>query len=178
MELIYKLGLAALFIFACSLTIAVTYSQTTDEPCKSLEASQFDFWVGSWQGGWVDTEGKEQFAENIITKGINGCVIEENFTFEDKSFFGKSLSMYNVNKKLWEQTWVDNNGSYMNFTGGINGSNMVMQRNVITKTGKEIIQRMVFTDITKDSFTWNWESSSDNGATWKLVWKILYTRKH
>ena len=177
MEIIHKIGLFIIFIFACSLSIAVTYSQTSEQPCSTPEAAQFDFWLGTWQGEWLDTEGKKQFAENIITKGFGGCVIEENFKTDDKTFIGKSLSMYNVNKKIWEQTWVDNNGSYMNFTGGKDGSNMFMQRNITTKAGKEIIQRMVFTDITKDSFTWNWESSTDNGATWAQNWQIMYTRK-
>jgi hypothetical protein len=177
MEIIHKIGLFIIFIFAFSLSIAVTYSQTNELPCSAPEAAQFDFWVGKWQAKWVDSENKEQYGENIITKGMNNCVIEENFSTDDKTFIGRSLSMYNVNKKIWEQTWVDNNGSYMNFTGGKDGSNMFMQRNITTKAGKEIIQRMVFTDITKDTFTWNWESSSDNGATWSLAWKINYTRK-
>lgn len=177
MEIIYKAGLAVMIILAVTLSIAVTHAQVTEEPCSAPEASQFDFWVGKWQAKWVDTENKPQYGENIIAKTLNDCVIEENFSTDDKTFIGRSLSMYNPNKKIWQQTWVDNGGAYMDFTGGMEGNNMVLQRIVTNKEGKQIIQRMVFTDITKDSFTWNWESSRDNGATWAQNWQIMYTRK-
>ena len=77
MELIYKLGLAALFIFACSLTIAVTYSQTTDEPCKSPEASQFDFWIGEWEAFGVKGA---KAGNSKITVLLDSCVILEEWT--------------------------------------------------------------------------------------------------
>ena len=177
MEITYKAALAVMIILAVTLSIAVTHAQTNDKPCSSPEASQFDFWVGKWQAKWIDSEDKPQYGENNITKGMNDCVIEENFSTDDKTFIGRSLSMYNPNKKIWQQTWVDNSGAYLDFTGGMDGKNMVMQRSVTNKEGKQIIQRMVFTDITKDSFTWNWESSTDNGATWAQNWQIMYTRK-
>ena len=31
-------------------------------------------------------------------------------------------------------------------------------------------------NITEDKFDWNWESSKDNGKTWKLNWKLHYSR--
>ena len=65
----------------------------------------------------------------------------------------------------------------MDFQGGRDGENMYLQRIVKNKEGKEIIQKMTFTDIKENSFTWNWESSGDNGGTWVQIWQILYTRK-
>lgn len=177
MEIIYKAALAVMIILAVTLSIAVTHAQVTEEPCSSPEASQFDFWVGKWQLDWKDPDGTIKNGTNAVNKILGSCVIEENFTSGDSTFFGKSVSVYNPAKKLWQQTWVDNGGAYMDFTGGMEGNNMVLQRIVTNKEGKQIIQRMVFTDITKDSFTWNWESSRDNGATWAQNWQIMYTRK-
>jgi len=177
MEIIHKAALAIIVILALGTIVTVTHAQTNQPPCSEPEASQFDFWLGTWKGEWKDSEGKTQTATNVITKGFDGCVVEENFSTDDKTFIGRSLSMYNPNKKIWQQTWVDNSGAYLDFTGGMDGKNMVMQRSVTNKEGKQIIQRMVFTDITKDSFTWNWESSTDNGATWAQNWQIMYTRK-
>ena len=177
MEIIHKAALALMVLLALGTIVTVTNSQTNQPPCSEPEASQFDFWLGTWIGEWKDTEGKTQTATNIITKGFDGCVVEENFSTDDKTFIGRSLSMYSANKKIWQQTWVDNTGSYLDFTGGIDGENMILQRKATAKSGKEVLQRMIFTDIKKDSFTWNWESSSDNGATWSLNWQILYRRK-
>ena len=40
----------------------------------------------------------------------------------------------------------------------------------------KIIQRMVFYEITRDAFKWDWEMSADNGNTWTLQWRIFYGR--
>jgi len=176
MEKIYKAALALMIILAVTPSIAVTHAQTNDKPCSAPDASQFDFWLGNWKAEWKDSEGKTQHARNSIVKNFNDCVIEENFVTDDYTFMGKSLTVYNLRQKIWQQTWVDNTGAYMDFTGGKDGENMFMQRIVKNNVGKEIIQKMTFTDIKENSFIWNWESSSDNGSTWVLNWQILYKR--
>lgn len=179
MEIQHKLSLIILFISVVSLSYSISYSQSevNQKPCTAPEFSQFDFWIGNWQASWIDSEGKVQTGTNIITKNLGGCVIEENFSTSDKTFIGRSLSMYNPAKKMWQQTWVDNAGSYLDFTGGMDGDKMILWRKAITKSGKEVMQRMVFSDITTNSFTWNWESSSDEGVTWNLMWQISYKKK-
>jgi hypothetical protein len=64
----------------------------------------------------------------------------------------------------------------MIFTGGLEDDKMILSRTVETTKGA-LTQRMVFYIIQKDSFDWNWESSTDGGKNWKLNWKIKYTRK-
>jgi len=179
MEILHKAGLLILFIMVFGLSYSISYSQSemNEKPCTSPEFSQFDFWVGNWHASRIDSEGKVQKGTNIITKELGGCVIEENFATGDNTFIGRSLSMYNSVKKIWQQTWVDNAGSYLDFTGGLDGDRMILWRNAVTKSGKEILQRMVFYDITSESFTWNWESSSDKGVTWNLLWQISYKKK-
>ncbi len=177
MEIQHKLSLVMLLLSVLSLSYSISHAQSNEKPCSLPEASHFDFWVGEWIAEWKDTDGNIQSGSNTITKGFDGCVIEENFSTSDNTFIGRSLSMYNPLKKIWQQTWVDNSGSYLDFTGGMDSDKMILWRKAVNKAGKEITQRMVFTDITKDSFTWNWESSTDDGKTWILNWQILYTRK-
>ena len=129
-----------------------------------------------WELTWKDTEGKDERGTNTINKILGGCTIEENFTREDGTFSGKSFSVYNPNKGIWEQTWVDNAGGYMTFTGGMSDDKMTLGREVITKDGRKIMQRMTFFDIKPDAFTWDWERSLDNGQTWDLIWRINYKR--
>lgn len=177
MEIIYKAGLVIIIFLAFTVSIAVTHAQTNDEPCKSKEASQFDFWVGTWQLEWKDPDGTSRTGTNIINKILGSCVIEENFSTGDKSYLGKSISMYSPDKKMWQQTWVDNAGAYLDFTGGMDGDKMILLRKGKNKKGVEILQKMTFYDITQNEFNWNWEYSTDNGTNWLLVWKIHYTRK-
>jgi hypothetical protein len=177
MELQYKISLVVLFISVFSLSYKIAYSQTDEKPCAHPEASRLDFWVGEWNAEWTDGEGKIQYGQNIITKTLGGCVIEENFSTGDKSFIGKSFSVYYSAKQTWQQTWVDNSGGYLDFTGGMDGEKMIFWRKAINKAGKEIMMRMVFYEISGNSFLWNWESSQDDGKTWSLLWKIKYIRK-
>lgn len=179
MEIHHKLSLIILFISVVSLSNSISYSQSevNEKPCTGPEYSQFDFWVGNWQASWTDSEGKMQTGSNLITKTLGGCVIEENFSTGDNTFTGRSFSVYNPVKKMWQQTWVDNSGGYLDFTGGMDGDKMILTRKGLNRKGEEIMQRMVFKDITTDSFTWNWESSADEGVSWNLMWQISYKKK-
>lgn len=158
------------------LTQITVYSQT-DKPCSAPEASQFDFWVGEWIAEWDDENGQKGTGTNTISKILGGCTVEESFSTADKTFIGKSYSVYSPARKMWLQTWVDNAGSYLDFTGGLENDKMILSRKAKTKDGADIMQRMVFYNITHDSFDWNWEASNDNGSSWELKWKIKYTRK-
>jgi hypothetical protein len=165
--------LALLFIISSN-----SYSQNTLLPCSQPEASQFNFWLGDWEATWGDT----LHGSNHIEKIMDGCTIQENFTDPKLNYHGKSWSVYNANYKAWQQTWVDNQGGYIPLTGGMHGDSMVLttaERNVpvkVSPSGK-LISRMVYYNIKPDSFTWNWEASTDGGKTWKLNWQIHYLRK-
>ena len=142
-------------------------------PCDRAEARQFDFWIGEWNLTWGDT-GR---GTNIITSEMSRCVIEENFTTHDsKPFIGHSVSVYNHKIGKWQQTWVDNSGNYMDFLGEFKDGKMILSRQA-ERQGKKILQRMVFSNIQKDNLDWSWESSEDNGKTWKPLWEIRYQRK-
>lgn len=147
---------------------------TPVSPCDRAEARQFDFWIGEWDLSWGDS-GK---GTNIITAELGNCVIEENFTtLGEKPFIGNSVSVYNPRLGKWQQTWVDNNGSYLDFLGEWSDGKMTLSRETVNKEGKLIRQRMVFHDITKKSLIWDWESSEDSGHTWKTLWTIKYKRR-
>jgi hypothetical protein len=132
----------------------------------------FDFWVGNWEAKWLKPDSSFQFGTNQISKVLDGKVIEENFQSPDQNFKGKSLSVYNPNKKTWHQAWADNQGSYYDFLGIIEPNRKIFT----TDTSKTIIQRMVFHKIEQDSFIWDWETSKDGGKTYQLTWQIFYSR--
>ena len=145
--------------------------------CNCTECNQFDFWVGNWKAVWQDSSGTEYSGNNKINKILGGCVIAENFDGNPGvDFTGKSFSVYNKKKKIWEQTWVDSNGGYMLFTGGMQDDKMILSRTVNTQKGT-ILQRMVFYNITSESFDWNWEASLDNGINWQLNRLIDYKKQ-
>ncbi len=134
----------------------------------------FDFWVGNWDAYWNDTLN----GSNSISKSLNDFVIEENFASKDKSFTGKSWTVYDSTLKIWNQTWVDNSGAYIVLSGGKEGENVALTLTAPRKTsaGKDYYMRMIFYNIKQDSFDWDWQRSMDK-TEWKTVWAIKYRRK-
>lgn len=131
---------------------------------------QFDFWLGTWDVQW----GEDGRGTNRIERILDGKIIQENFTAPD--LIGMSVSSYDKERGLWCQTWVDNSGGYLDFTGKLEGEKMILTRDAIVK-GQTCKQRMVWFDIQADRFEWNWERSDDDGKTWRVLWNIHYTRK-
>ena len=137
----------------------------TPPPCNQPEARQLDFWVGEWDLEWGDG-GK---GTNVIEATLDGCVIVEDFDGTSAiSLREMSVSTYNAQLGKWQQTWVDNQGSYLDFVGDFEDSKMVLQSSA-TVGDKEVLQRMVYYDIRKDSLMWNWERSEDGGKTWQVL---------
>jgi hypothetical protein len=53
---------------------------------------------------------------------------------------------------------------------------MILTRDAIVR-GQACKQRMVWFNLEKDQFDWNWERSDDGGQSWRALWQIKYTRK-
>jgi hypothetical protein len=136
------------------------------------ETSQFDFWLGNWDASW----GEGLRGTNHVTRRWDRVIVEEFDGKPGDDLEGHSVSVYLPNEKLWKQTWVDSQGAYMAFTGGFTDGKMTLSRS-IAQNGKTVIQRMVWYDITRDKFEWNWERSEDGGQTWTVNWNIHYTRR-
>ncbi|MGB5895337.1 MAG: DUF1579 family protein [Ignavibacteriaceae bacterium] len=167
--------ISVIFILYFAIPI-LALDDANQKPCSSPEANQFDFWIGEWKVEWQNTDSTKAEGTNVVTSILGSCVIQENFSGKPGvDFIGKSFSVYNPVKKIWQQTWVDDQGGYMVFTGGMEDEKMILSRK-ITRDENEIIQRMVFYNISKDEFDWNWESSKDIGKTWKLNWKLHYSK--
>ena len=132
--------------------------------------SQFDFWIGDWDLTW----GEDGKGKNQVVRILDDKVIQENFS--GPGLTGMSISVYDSERKCWCQTWVDNNGSYLDFTGGFADGKMILQRDAIVR-GEACQQRMVWYNISEQAFDWNWERSDDNGQTWRTMWQIHYQRK-
>jgi hypothetical protein len=159
------------------IVLACTLFSQDKSPCSLPEAKQFDFWVGEWDLSWKNEKGVTETGTNKVTKILDGCVVQENFSTSDGSFKGTSVSLYNAKLERWQQTWVDNSGAYFDFTGFFNSGMMILSHNAKDKDGNPITYSMVFYNITENEFDWRWESSTDNGFKWTELWKIHYKRK-
>jgi hypothetical protein len=169
-----------LLLGALWLAMAALGQATPPKPCSTPEFRQFDFWVGDWDLSWPGKASQpEQHGSNRVVSEFDGCVIHENFSSPavNPPYLGTSVSVFTPQLQKWQQTWVDNQGGYLDFTGEFKDGEMILSREAVGPAGKKFLQRMVFRNIKQDSFDWSWESSTDGGATWKVQWPIHYQRR-
>jgi hypothetical protein len=133
-------------------------------------ANQFDFWLGEWDAHW----GQDEKGTNCVTRILDGKIVQEDFVAP--GLHGMSFSSYDAERQLWCQTWVDDQGNYLDFTGTFEDGKMILSRDAIVR-GEACKQRMVWYDLEEQQFNWNWERSDDGGNTWRVLWQIHYTRK-
>lgn len=158
-----------LIVFATSTALHTTAQDTT-----AMASTQFDFWLGQWDLTWANG-GK---GTNTITKEMNGHLVHERFADPANNYHGESWSMWDAATGKWKQTWVDDQGNYMAFEGGMVEDRMEMNMHMPDKkTGAMFLWRMVFSNITPDAFDWTWKRSPDEGKTWEVQWAIRYMRK-
>lgn len=124
-------------------------------------------------------DGTEEYGINKIERVLSDKVIKENFEATGgklNGYIGKSWSVYDARTGEWKQTWVDNRGGYLDFTGGKDGDKRYFHREAMGPDGESIRQRMIFYAITENSFIWDWEMSKDEGKSWQLQWRIHYEK--
>lgn len=163
------------YIALAMLALSAAPAAAVPSACAGTQFRQLDFWLGDWDARWAPSTGDSGIGSNHITRGYDGCVIEEHFDGRPgQPLMGHSVSMYVAPDKLWRQTWVDNQGGYIELSGGPRPNGDFVLATGRRPSGR--VSRMVFTDIRRDSFTWRWQSSTD-GVHWADSWVIRYTRK-
>jgi hypothetical protein len=130
-------------------------------------ASGFDFWLGEWDCTFAGGT-----AVNRITRILGERVIHEDFRSAELN--GQSVSVFNEERQLWLQTWVDDQNGYLLFTGRREPDRMILLGR--RPDGVPNGMRMIWDDITTDAFSWDYQKQSGDGA-WSSQWKIAYRRR-
>ena len=166
-------------MFLFLLTLMSGAEAQAEPDSRAPESKQFDFWLGEWDLTWPgEHQGEIRHGSNKVRRALNGYVLHEQFDGGTAiPLRGISLSTYNQQRQQWEQAWVDNEATYRNFAGGMRNREMVLEREGESSDGSPMRQRMVYKNISADSFDWSWEQSKNNGETWMTIWPIHYSRK-
>jgi hypothetical protein len=175
-----RFALVSLGALAAMPALAQTAAPAPAAPpppaCAGAEHRQFDFWVGEWD---VYPTGKpNQVATSKIEGLYAGCVVRENW-MPFKGSPGGSLNMYDAQDKKWRQTWADAAGSWVEFTGGHNGTAMVLTGNWrgAGGPGQDSLTRMTYTKSADGSVRQLGEASTDGGKTWGPSFDFTYKPK-
>ncbi|MGH9532394.1 MAG: tetratricopeptide repeat protein [Terriglobales bacterium] len=144
-------------------------------PCRdAAESRQFDFWIGDWD---VTTAQGQPAGTSSIQLILGSCVIFENWTSIGNGYAGKSLNIYNVPRKKWQQYWVDSAGAVTFFEGGWEGSSLRLTGENAPRSGLLSLNRMTFTPLSPDKVRQHGEGSDDGGKTWTTRYDLIYNRK-
>lgn len=160
--------LLAACLVAASAANAADPPPTTPAPCSAPEYREFDFWLGDWD---VRGPAGKVVGRNRITRLHDGCALLESWTSANGKVTGTSFNIYDVEKKRWHQTWVDNSGSLLLLDGGVHDGRMVL----VSAPG-DAMNRITWTPLPDGHVRQLWEASSDGGATWKTAFDGNYER--
>ncbi len=139
-------------------------------PIPAAEHTHLDFWLGHWECRWEGGQGT-----NRIGKILDGRVVHECFDgWAGLKLLGQSWSVFDSALGKWRQTWVDNEGSYLDLVGGKEGGRFVLS--LVRLSDETPYKCMIFQNIASDGFDWHWQASSDRGKTWNDSWHIRYRR--
>src|SRR5207244_10926697 len=64
----------------------------------------------------------------------------------------------------WKQTWVDNEGGYLDFIGEFKDGQMVLAREAGRPDGSKVQRWRVFKNIGRNALDWSWQRHRDGGA--------------
>lgn len=142
-------------------------------PCAAAEHRQFDFSLGRWSV--TDPTGKV-VGHNRIERAHQGCVLIETWAGAG-GFTGTSVNAYDRDRRRWHQTWVDSGGGLLQLDGGVQDGAMVLVGEAYEAPGKSTRQRISWTPRPDGRVRQLWESSSDSGQAWTVVFDGLYARE-
>lgn len=142
-------------------------------PCSaSPEYRQFDFWIGEWNV--FDTKTGNPAGKSKIELLLGECVIMENWMPADGAA-GKSFNIYNAAEKKWRQTYVDANGSLLEFYEGEYKDGKMLFKG---KANANELSRLTFFKISDSEVRQLGENSKDNGTTWEVVYDLTYKKNN
>jgi tetratricopeptide (TPR) repeat protein len=140
-------------------------------PCEHTpENRQLDFWIGEWN---VETTTGQPAGTSKIERILNGCALLENWSGGGD---GKSLNIYNANKKQWQQFWVDAGGEVHEYSGNLVNGEMKFEGPASDHDGHRTMRRMTFTKLDAGRVRQRGEVSPD-GTTWSIEYELIYVPK-
>lgn len=152
------------------LFFAVSFAQVKCN-CCTLEFRQFDFWIGEWE---VRDSAGTLLGYNSIQPMEDSCALIEHWTGA-KGYTGSSISFYDSKRSVWHQSWVDARGGSIIMEGGMVEGSMVMNTEVVDIKGDLVTNRTEWTQLEGGMVLHVWYQSRDGGATFKEVFRGIYT---
>ena len=143
-------------------------------PCSaSAESRQLDFWLGDWA---VSAPGGTKTSASKVFLELDQCLVVESWDGVG-GHTGKNMFAYSADDKSWHGLFTDNEGRVHVFEGKVSAGAAEFTGPGRSETGAAVLNRIKVIRINADQVEQTWEKSIDNGATWSVVFRGVYSRK-
>lgn len=130
---------------------------------------ELDFWLGTWA---VTAESGPEIGSARVRSDLNGCLLQHDFEGSN-GYRSRSFLFWDFAEDRWFRTMADNTGAYVQLSGGLQGTAMVLTGIDEGPDGRDLHVRNTLTP-TGDGVTETWEISRDGGATWNVAVRLLH----
>ena len=162
-----KSALTLYLAFACIIT-----SPFAKAACELEQHTQFDFWLGIWRVTLADGT---HAGDNTIEKIQNGCALRESWASARSGFTGTSVNFFNQSSGMWEQIWVDNQGSSLHLNGGRSENQMILSSEpAMDDAGNQVVNQITWTRNDDGTVRQEWLSKTQ-GQDDKVLFDGIYT---
>jgi hypothetical protein len=142
------------------------------DACTDPAHRQFDFWIGEWT---VHKPDGTIAGTNRIERAYGGCVLHEHYKTPG-GYAGESFNIFDAQRKVWHQTWVDSSGLLLLLEGQLVAKSMVLAGQTGTPGGAITKHRITWTPNADGTVRQLWESTDAKGQ-WTVAFDGLYKRK-
>lgn len=173
---ISRRGLFVLVLIAGWLVLAVSASAATGPgTCATDSATrQLDYWVGNWS--MTNPGASSSTASSKVTLSFDKCVFVEHWD-SGKGHVTEKTFAYSPDDKNWYGMFVDNEGRAHVFTQGkVTSGTAEFDGPSRGPSGEAVLNRLKVVRQGANKVEESWEKSTDNGTSWKLVYRAEYTR--
>ena len=153
-----------------ALSAALLHPSSPPPACTRAEFHQFDFWIGEWT---VTRPDGGRAGQSRIEPILGGCVLRESWTGV-RGLHGTSYNIYDVTRRRWHQTWVDDQGLLLQLDGTFTDGRMILVGETVDSTGTRVKQRITWERLEGGKVRQRWESSPD-GEGWKVEFEGIYS---
>jgi hypothetical protein len=143
-------------------------------PCSAnSENRRFDYWVGDWT---IGAPGSSANAHSTVSLALDKCLVVENWD-GGRGHSGQNIFGYSADDKSWYGMFADNEGRVHVFTSGkVSSGTAEFEGASRGPDGEKVMNRVKITRLNPNKVEQRWEKSTDNGATWNVVFRGEYSR--
>ena len=157
-----------ILLLKSALTLALADS------CAAHPANrQLDYWIGHWTIGAPGAAGN---AHSTVSLSLDKCLVVENWD-GGRGHSGQNVFGYSADDKSWYGMFADNEGRVHVFTSGkVADGSAEFEGTSHGLNGESIVNRVKVVRLNPNTVEQTWEKSTDNGATWNVVFRGVYAR--